>query len=172
MEQSSDLFGDSIGAEFSPCRQYRYRLWRVWGTRPVCLFIMLNPSTAAETTNDPTVTRCIGFAKKWGYGGCVVANLFAYRATNPKEMKSAKDPIGPENDKYILQCAADAGIVMYAWGLDGKHMGRSHYVRGMLHEAGIKAYCLSVTAEGEPGHPLYLRGDLQPKLLPYEAGTP
>ena len=169
MEQSSDLFGGSMGAEFSPCRKYRYRLWRLWDERPVCLFIMLNPSTATETTNDPTVTRCIGFAKKWNFGGCVVANIFAYRATDPDEMKRAKDPVGPDNDKHILQCASDAGIVLCAWGAHGKHMGRSHSVRGMLHRAAIKVHSLSVTAEGEPGHPLYLSGNLEPRLFPYEA---
>lgn len=172
MRPSSDLFGETVGAEFSPCRTYRYRLWRLWDERPHCLFVMLNPSTATEVANDPTVSRCIAYARKLGYGGCVVVNIFAYRATDPVEMKQAKDPVGPENDKAILRCANDAGLLVAAWGAHGKHKGRSRYVRGMLHGAGINVHCLSVTADGEPRHPLYLSGEIEPMPFPFEPWPP
>ena len=92
-------------AVFSPCRTYRYALSRVWAAdKPYALFIGLNPSTADETLDDPTIRRCIDFAKRWGYGGLVMANLFAYRATNPSEMKAATDPVGVANDEWLIGC--------------------------------------------------------------------
>lgn len=126
---------------------------------------MLNPSTADETANDPTVARCIKTSQKWGYGGCVVTNIFAIRATDPEDMKRAKDPIGADNNSAILGTAFNAGLILCAWGAHGRHMRRSAYVAGMLNGAGIKLHCLKLTAEGEPGHPLYLPGDLEPRIF-------
>jgi hypothetical protein len=105
------------GAKFSGCRAYRYALWRTWDiSKPYALFIGLNPSTADEVEDDPTLRRCIDFSKSWGYGGVYMANLFAYCATQPEVMKKAVAPIGPENDAWITQLASTAGVVIAAWG--------------------------------------------------------
>lgn len=104
------------GAEFSPCRRYRYGLYRGWqlGTG-FAMFVGLNPSTADETADDPTIRRCIAFARAWGYGALFMANLFAYRATNPTEMLAQADPVGPENDATLARLAAQADVVVAAW---------------------------------------------------------
>lgn len=154
----SELFTDS-GAVFSDCRRYRYRLWRVWDTsKPPVLFIMLNPSTADEVKNDPTVERCERRVRQMSYaGGLVVCNLFGYRATDPKEMKAQQDPIGPENDATILAAAKVSGKVILAWGSHGKHMGRGQEVVRMLRAHGINnLQFLTLGKDGEPGHPLYV----------------
>ncbi|SFI15082.1 DUF1643 domain-containing protein [Albimonas pacifica] len=145
------------GAVISDCGLYRYRLWRRWGAGPTCVFIMLNPSTADAKQDDPTIRRCIGFAKREGCGGLVVANLFAYRATSPKDMKAASDPVGPKNDEHLRWCADLAtGPVIAGWGTHGSFMGRAAVVRRML--SGRISH-LGLTAAGEPRHPLYLKGD-------------
>lgn len=168
----TDLLGFRSGATFSPCQTWRYTLWRIWDEKtPYLLFTMLNPSTADQEANDPTVSRCIQFAQKWGYGGLMVCNIFAYRATDPAVMKAAHDPIGPGNDAAILRAAQHAGMVVCAWGNHGEHLDRSRAVRAMLHDAAIPLYCLAVTQTGEPGHPLYLKGNLRPIKYPY-AGLP
>lgn len=165
-----DLFGQSMGAEFSPCRRWRYTLWRIWDeSKPYCAFIGLNPSTATETENDPTVSRCINYARDWEYGGMFMLNLFGWRATKPKDMKSAKEPVGPDNDAAILRVAKDAGLVVCAWGNDGAYRDRSGHVRALLREASIKVHSLTVTGSGEPGHPLYLRSDCKP--VPFNLAT-
>lgn len=156
------LFREQNGAEFSPCRAYRYRLWRKWDSRPPCCFVMLNPSTADETVNDPTVTRCERRARDLGHGGLVVVNLFAFRATDPAAMKAQADPIGPLNDEHIRNAAGAAGRVICAWGEHGRHMGRGWQVRAMLHDAGIRLQVLAFNASGEPKHPLYVASKTQP----------
>ncbi len=109
-------------AEFSVCKKYRYALWRVWDSnKPLVMFIGLNPSTADDVNNDPTVTRCINFAKDWGYGGLCMANIFSYRETDRHIMKEQNDPIGPDNDKWLKKLAAESGLVVAAWGNDGEH---------------------------------------------------
>lgn len=155
-------------ARFSECGQYRYTLERHWDpTRaPVC-WVMLNPSTADLEHNDPTVHRCQRFADRWGYGGIVVVNLFAYRATAPECLKLVQDPIGSDNDAAIAASAAHAheagGIVVCAWGNHGRLQERSNVVVDALLRASVPLYCLKVTGANEPGHPLYLRGDSQPR---------
>ena len=120
---------------FSPCRTYRYALWREWiGGDGYVMFIGLNPSTADETQDDPTIRRCIAFAKAWGYGGLSMTNLFAFRATDPKKMKAVADPIGPENDAHLLRLARDAGVIVAAWGANGTHRGRDADVRELLKD--------------------------------------
>jgi len=151
------------GATFSHCEKYRYSLWRFWDKNPYALFLMLNPSTADEENNDPTVERCQRYAAQWGYGGLVVCNIFAYRATKPKDMKSQDDPVGPDNDDYITKQAADAGIVVCAWGNHGSHENRSKNIVATLRESNIELHCLKITKQGEPGHPLYLRKDIEPQ---------
>ena len=149
-------------AEFSKCRKYRFALWRTWDEKkPYALIIGLNPSTADEIKNDPTITRCINFAKSWGYGGVCVANLFAYRATIPKDMMRVKKPIGTENDAWLSQLEKNAGIVVAAWGNDGSHLGRAEEIKKMFPNL----HCIKMNKSGEPAHPLYLKADLKPVLM-------
>lgn len=162
---SSDLFGVAPpeamerSATLSACRTYRYALWRRWGRGDYAMFIGLNPSTADETNDDPTIRRCIGFARAWGYDALCMANLFAFRATQPADMKKAADPVGPENDQALLYLAAGAGIVVAAWGAHGTFKGRDQSVRRLL--PGL--HYLRLTKDGHPGHPLYLPADLKPQ---------
>jgi len=146
-------------AKFSDCRRYRYALWRIWDdTKPYVMIIGLNPSTADEMQNDPTITRCISFAQSWGYGGVCMVNLFAFRATVPSDMMDAISPVGPENDKWLTDLAKAAGIVVAAWGNDGVYLRRSAAVKAMFSDL----HCIKVNKSGEPAHPLYLKGDLEP----------
>lgn len=150
-------------AEFSPCRRYRYALWRYWGPDAVdkgyALFIGLNPSTADETTDDPTIRRCIAFAKAWGYSGLCMVNLFAYRATNPADMLVTPDPVGPDNDRWLRFHAERAGIVIAGWGVYGSHLARDRIVKQMVPNL----HYLRLTKDGHPGHPLYLPKTLVPQ---------
>ena len=151
-------------ATFSPCRSYRYSLWREWGEDSLgyAMFIGLNPSTADETRDDPTVRRCINFAMYWGFGALCMTNLFAFRATDPTVMKVQSDPNGPDNNATLKKLATDAGVVVAAWGTHGTHRGRDKEVLGML--PGLK--CLALTKDGLPKHPLYLLKTLRPMPLP------
>ena len=118
------------GADFSDCGRYRYKLWRLWDdTRPEVMFIMLNPSTADATADDPTIRRCIGFARAWGYGGVRVGNLFAWRTPYPQALRSALDPIGRHNDSALCELAEGAALVVAAWGVHGMWLARSQTVR-------------------------------------------
>jgi hypothetical protein len=142
------------GATFSADRRYRYRLWRRWDrSRSVVLFVMLNPSTADGRRDDPTIRRCIGFARAWGFGGVEVVNLFAYRATDPRELGRVGDPVGPHNDRYIRRAIRRSRLVVLAWGARAR-------ARRLLSLR--RAHCLGLTRAGQPRHPLYLRGDLEP----------
>ena len=146
-------------AKFSSCRKYRYALWRNWDdSLPFAMIIGLNPSTADETENDPTITRCINFAKSWGYGGVCVANLFAYRATAPSDMKASNDPIGIENDSWLYKLAKEATIIVAAWGNDGSYLNRSGAILDVL----LNLHYIKMNKSGEPAHPLYLKVDLKP----------
>lgn len=164
---SEDLFtlpGDiRRTAVFSECRQWRYELWRRWDdSKPYCVFVCLNPSTADETKDDNTVRRCIDYAQRWGYGAFCMLNIFAYRATQPKNMKAFPKPIGALNDETLKRVCADAGIVVAAWGTHGTHLRRNLEVLAFLP----RLHALQVTAEGHPNHPLYLKKSLTP--IPYE----
>jgi hypothetical protein len=146
-----------------PKKQYRYALWRIWDPElPAVMFICLNPSTADARLDDPTLVRCMGFARDWGYGGVYTANLFAWRATDPREMKKAKSPVGPDNDRVILEFAEKADKVIAAWGNDGAWMGRADAVRELVSNL----HYLKMNRSGQPAHPLYLPGSLVP--LPWE----
>lgn len=123
-------------------------------------FIGLNPSTADETTNDPTVTRCINFAKDWGFGGMFMLNIFAYRATDPDEMKAVVSPIGKENDDVLIQYDKEAALTIACWGNHGSHMGRGKEVLGMIS----RLYCLGWNKTLAPKHPLYLPSDTKPRM--------
>jgi len=157
MSELDRLFpDDSKTAILSPCGTYRYMLGRhvLPQGSGTCNFIMLNPSTADATEDDPTITRCIGFAKRWGFADLVVTNLFAFRATDPRELSKASDPIGPDNDRLILKYARDASFIVYAWGQHGTLKGRDKAVLSMLR--GFPTFFLQKTKAGHPGHPLYL----------------
>lgn len=157
--RSDDLFNFRM-AEFSACRTYRYALWRVWDqAKPVCVFVGLNPSTADETTDDPTIRRCVGFASDWGFGGLAMANLFAVRATDPREMIRHPAPIGPDNDRWLVQLNRQAGRVVAAWGTRGIHLARDRAVRRLLGDM----TCLKLTKDGHPQHPLYVARSTAPR---------
>lgn len=143
------------GATISECGVYRYRLWRKWGDGKSVCWIMLNPSTADGSKDDPTIRRCIGFAKDWGYAGIVVVNLFAFRATNPQELREVSDPVGPENDNTIIEVAKSSQLVVAAWGVWGDILGREKRVVEMLRNRGVRLMCLCETKGGHPRHPLY-----------------
>lgn len=153
-------------ARFSRCRTFRYALWREWDAdKPNVLMIGLNPSTADATRNDPTIRRCIGFARDWGFGGLWVLNLFAYRATYPDNLKAAPDPVGPRNDYWLRRTARRCEAVVAAWGNHGIFMDRSSRVREMLGE---RLTILRLNASGEPAHPLYLPKSMTPtKWVPH-----
>lgn len=163
----SDLLTDT-GATFSSCRTWRYKLWRIWDTaKPPLVMLMLNPSTADETANDPTVERCERRAYAGGFAGLIVMNIFAICATDPDDMKAAGDPVGPENDDHIGQVLALATLaaaggqalawkICAGWGIHGSHLGRDRVVSALFERAGVPLYCLGVTASGQPRHPLYV----------------
>ncbi|MHB1702544.1 MAG: DUF1643 domain-containing protein, partial [Acidobacteriaceae bacterium] len=138
---ANSLFPDHTGATFSPCGKYRYTLWRTWdASKSSCLFLMLNPSTADEVDNDPTVERCQRRALAMGYGGLVVCNIFAYRSTDPDALYSLDDPVGPGNDAAILEQASRAALVVCGWGKHGALHGRGEAVLAMLRSADIKPH--------------------------------
>ena len=149
---------ESQTALFSADRKYRYILWRWWSRKPFAMFIGLNPSTADERNDDPTIRRCIRFASDWGYGGLCMTNLFALRATDPKEMMKHPMPIGSENDGWLLELSQEAGIVIAAWGTKGGFQQRDKAVYAMIDN--LK--CLGLTKAGHPKHPLYLSKDVRP----------
>jgi hypothetical protein len=151
-------------AVFSPCDRYRYRLERRWSDAPLCMFLMMNPSTADIQIDDPTCRAAREFAKLWGFGGLIVSNTFAYRSTAPGGLLQIDDPVGPENDAHILQAAHDSGRIIAAWGLPPKKLRwRGAAVAAMLGAAGFPLLCLKTNGDGSPAHPLYIAR----KTLPY-----
>ena len=165
MTMTSGVALGNTGAEFSECGSYRYKLWRLWEPdRPRVMFVMLNPSTATDTEDDPTIRRCIGFARSWGYGGLYVGNLFAYRTPSPKELKLASCPIGSRNGPALLEMAAQSEMIVAAWGSHGSSWeSRVHEVYRLLPQP---LHCLKQLDSGQPAHPLYQPKDLKP--LPLE----
>jgi hypothetical protein len=153
-------------AGFSPCRTYRYTLSRIWGPQEqrLLIFIMLNPSTADALYNDPTVERCQRRAIQDGYGGLMVVNLFALRATQPFLLKQRQDPVGPDNDRSILQvCSIPEATVVCGWGTHGVLHGRDQQVIKMLQLQGIPLHALKVSKKGHPWHPLYVSYETKPQ---------
>jgi hypothetical protein len=150
-------------ATYSLDQRYRYTLGRVFGDvidggGPAVLFVMLNPSTATATELDPTVRRCVGFARSWGARRLVVVNLFALRSTDPRALDSEADPIGPHNDAAIAEQVAAADIIVAAWGASypKRQRWRPVDVYQLLAAGGKSVECLGTTGAGEPRHPLYL----------------
>jgi hypothetical protein len=177
-----DLFGNAISesqssAVLSPCtdcplhlrdscrdvkhRPWRYELQRVWDhSLPLLAWIMLNPSKATAEVSDPTINRCGGFSRSWGYGGFVVGNLFALRSTDPAELMRHPDPVGPENDAYLRAIGEDCRTVVCAWGAYRMVSdGRASEVLRLITDAGATPYCLGRTKIGRPKHPLYVKSD-------------
>lgn len=150
------------GAELSACRRYRFKLWRHFGLAAPDLltFCMLNPSTADASEDDPTVRRCMGFAKDFGFGGIMIVNLYAIRSKSPKAIKAASDPIGIENDGWIFEVAHEAKQVVCAWGGDADPVRAAH-VTNIIRRAGADTSCLGVNNDGSPKHPLYLKRSAQ-----------
>ena len=149
-------------AELSSDRVYRYSLSRIWEpTKHPLAFIGLNPSTADETEDDPTIRRCMGFARDGGYGGVLMLNLFAFRSTKPKGLLDAEDPVGPRNDAVLLRATDGLPVVVCAWGTNGVLLGRDYIVRQLLASRDNLHY-LRLTNSGHPGHPLYLPRELKP----------
>lgn len=147
-------------AFFSDCRQYRYSLKIVWGSQKLCAFIGVNPSTADQYRDDPTLRRCRGFAESWGCGGLIMLNLFALRSTDPRVMKWHDSPIGERNTTRFLsdQLSLCAGPHIAAWGNHGRHMRRDREVSGCI----ANLLCLGTNEDGTPRHPLYIPADFAP----------
>lgn len=180
MTQQPALFGPEpttpptiLGsAVLSDCERYRYLLAREWDDdRPAAVFVMLNPSTADSIRDDPTIRRCIRYARDWGCGALMVANLYAWRATDPDELWTVDDPVGPENDAHLYaaaQIAAESGgPLVGAWGANA----RTDRIAAVLEIPGMdRLSALAVTKAGQPRHPLYLEAALTPQ--PWTAPTP
>ena len=145
-------------ATFSSCRKYRYSLSRIWDKKKkYVLFIGLNPSTANEEVDDPTIRRCVNYSKDWGFGGLMMVNLFAYRTTLPANLKKVKYPVGRDNNKYIVKLSKKADITVAAWGNNGNLYSRDKHVLNLVPSL----MCLKINKSGQPAHPLYLKKDLK-----------
>ena len=153
----------AASATFDSTRTSRFRLTRAWkpdGGR--INFLMLNPSTADAFELDPTVRRCVGFARRWGFGSLEVTNIFAFRATDPTVLVAQAEPIGVGNDQAILDAARTADRVVAAWGVRGAHRDRGTEVAALLAYSGVRPLALRVTKDGHPAHPLYIAGATVP----------
>lgn len=150
------MTAEYASAQISNCGRFRYVLRRRWGPgEPDAVFVMLNPSTADASHDDPTIRKCMGFARRWGNGGIAVVNLYAFRATDPADLKRAGWPIGPANDDAIHSYATAHGEAVLAWGGNARD-GRAAVVTSMLRRAGVRLLCLGYTKAGQPRHPLML----------------
>lgn len=150
------------GAILSECEGYRYRLWRIWDeAKPKVMFIMLNPSTADAEVDDPTIRRCIGFAKSWGFGGLYVGNLFAYRSTQPKGLFEPNDAVGIDNNYHLQEMSKECEIAVCAWG-NSPIVNKMKPKHEPLKNVHIPLHYIELTKEGTPKHPLYLKSELKP----------
>ena len=158
-----------IGTEFSRDRVYRYTLTRHFTSllderRRYCMFIGLNPSTADERVNDPTVRRCIDYAQRWGFDALLMTNLFAYRATLPRDMKAAAEPVGADNDLWLVRAARASELIVCAWGRHGRFQNRGKHVVKLLGEFRLMHF--GKNNDGTPKHPLYMPKITE--LIPFE----
>lgn len=176
LEKGNLGMGDLLlarGANMSPCGVYRYSLWRTWDDKkPRLPFICLNPSTADANIDDPTIRRCIGFARREKLGGIVVANLFALRATDPQELRRHDIAYGPGNYKALLDFMHDALIenmaIVCAWGASEHARGQGAWrITNLMKSEGCRGICLGKTRDGSPRHPLYVSAG-----QPFEEFTP
>lgn len=158
--------GDTVsGAIFDRSGKFRYALWRVWEkTQPHICFVLLNPSTADHRRNDPTITRCLKFARRFQFGAVNIVNLFALRSTDSSRLYKVRDPIGSHNDRFIELALNASDVIVFAWGNHGLLADRHSSVRASLGEKRT-SYCFGLTKQGQPRHPLYLRADAD--LMPF-----
>ena len=168
-QKTSDVLaqrGDTTsGAIFDSTGKFRYLLWRRWDeTLPSLCFIMLNPSTADDIANDPTIARCVGFARRWQFGSVTVANAFAYRATDSARLYRVRDPVGPLNDEHILTAAGKSDKIVVAWGNHALLRERHLRMFSLLKDH-APVWCFGQTKFGQPRHPLYVRNDAE--LVPH-----
>lgn len=158
MSENVLFLNDAKGATFSKCRNYRYVLWRIWdASKPRVMFIGLNPSTANEHTDDPTIRRIKSMAANWGFGGVYMVNLFSFVTAHPDELLKCPDPING-NDIWLNKIAELSGEIIFAWGAFKEAQERAKQVIAMFPTA--KA--LHINKDGSPKHPLYVKGDTQP----------
>lgn len=148
--------GVAAQAVYSACGRYRHALHRRWGPGPVLGWVMLNPSTATETQDDPTIARCLARARALGFGGIAVGNLFAWRATDPAALRGIADPLGAGADAALLEATRNAARIVCAWGNHGALLGRGAQVLDLLRATGRPLQHLGTTAQGQPRHPLYV----------------
>ena len=149
-------------AHISPCGRYRWSLPRIWDSqKPMLGFVMLNPSTADGLEDDPTIRRCIGQAQRRGFGGIIVTNLFAFRATSPDDMKAEDQPVGVWGTEAIISKASESETIIAGWGTHGTHRGRDEEVKALIVELGRPLYAVRLTKDGHPGHPLYIPYDTE-----------
>ncbi len=156
-----DLFGNIwSGAQFSDCQKYRYALWRIWDrSKPLIMFIGLNPSTADHINDDPTIRRVKKFAADWGYGGVYMMNLFAFVTPYPEELKKCDDPIG-ENDGWLEKISSQCEKIIFAWGSFPEATERAEFVLNNFN-----GHALIINQDGSPRHPLYVPANVKP--VPY-----
>ncbi len=162
-------------AIFSDDFRYRYLLKRDWsqdGTKNGVLFIMLNPSTADAFVFDPTVKRCFDFAHAWGYTSMTVCNLYAFRSTDPKKLKAENEPVGKDNNEWLSIAGKEARMIIAAWGTHGTLLRRDKEVINLITDSlGKDLYCLEKTKDGQPKHPLYIKGDTKPSIFHSQSKT-
>jgi hypothetical protein len=162
-QMNLDVDSETSKAQFSKCQRYRTMIQQIWGegkgfhNARLVLWIMLNPSTADHRDLDPTLRRCMSFSKAWGYDGMTICNLFALRATDPRELLTATDRVGPRNNEAILRAAMEAERIVVAWGAHSTAVQRANAVVKALTLFG-PLYCLGTTKSGAPKHPLYVKG--------------
>jgi hypothetical protein len=163
--RQNNVDGIEYGAVFDVNDKYRYSLWRAWSTyHPRIVFVLLNPSTANEHKNDPTILRCMGFARAWNFGSMEVVNLFAFKATDYRELLKVQDPTGEENNRFLMQAVERCSTVVLGWGNRGKFLNRDRQVLSLLADRS-DVHCLGITKDGQPRHPLYVKGDTS--LVPF-----
>lgn len=160
------LLSKPKNAVISPDSKYRYALSRVWDIKlKVCVFIGLNPSIADADIDDPTIRRCVNFARGWGCGSLIMLNLFAYRATDLNEMLAAPNPSGESSTLAIKEFVNPHDLIICAWGNHGTHLGRNKYIKWLLTEQGCHdLWALEVNKSGQPKHPLYVKSDITLKM--------
>lgn len=165
MIERAHLKGDADSlAVYSPCEKYRYTLTRIWdATGSRALFVMLNPSTATELKNDPTVERCERRARVLGHGAFRVCNIFAWRDTDPRALRRAQEPVGAQNDEALREACRWADIAICAWGTHGAYLGRGPAVERLMRATGVPLHHLGLTKDGHPKHPLYIPYTAQPQ---------
>jgi hypothetical protein len=157
------LDGSVSGCVLSTCGLYRYALWRMWDTsKPLWMMALLNPSTATEEVNDPTITRCVVRAQRGGAGGLVVVNAGAIRETDAEKACRASDPIGPHNEAWIRALIPSCALHIGGWGPKAARFGGDRLLQNIFHDMGVQLFALKINVDGSPGHPLYVSYDYEP----------